>query len=600
MPRDLKPDQWHSEIERCLDFRRDYGLEKYWHQLEGLFYNVHDSQRNSGPNIISATGDALISTLTVPYPCVTLKARAGTVVRKARILETLDEVFVDELYIPQELEMSTLHAYLWGKGIIKVGYDSEFGWDPTLDVGLLEQTPIGMTLSQFDSKGHRLEFGSARPGMPWAESILPHDFLVPYGTRLLRTAPYAIHRVVRHIDLLRQDVKYEGTRNIQPNMSMEDFVKSYTTTMRPYRLGDSVAVYGRARENKSEYVELWEIHDRRTGRVIVLATGHNKFLRNEDDLLQVDGLPFVDVGFIPTARTFWTTPDSYYLRQAQAELTDITIQSQKQRRISVVKFLYDTNMLTAEEAEKALSSEVGAALGVNNKSGQSLKDAIIPLQSPGNMLLYQEAENTRRNARETVGFSRNQMGEYEASGRRTASEAALVDQSSKLRMSRRHVAVQRAYKEIFKKLNGLVIEFWTAPRLAEILDDDGIAEWETYSGPMLKGEYGYQIDFSNETPENKVGSKQEALLIYQMFSQDPTVDPVELRRFVARKMRDPEFSLLFKPGILRGDPNALIRAQMSPEGVQTQGSGAGGLPPQLQGSQQAVPMQGMPDGDREG
>jgi hypothetical protein len=62
-----------------------------------------------------------------------------------------------------------------------------------------------------------------------------------------------------------------------------------------------------------------------------------------------------------------------------------------------------------------------------------------------------------------------------------------------------------------------------------------------------------------------------ALQLFQMFAQDPAVDPTELRRFVSDAFADVEFSRIFKPGVLSGDPNATLPLQMS--GMQSGGGG---------------------------
>jgi hypothetical protein len=198
------------------------------------------------------------------------------------------------------------------------------------------------------------------------------------------------------------------------------------------------------------------------------------------------------------------------------------------------------------------------------------------------MMLYQEAENVRRNARETVGFSRNQFGEFESTGRRTAYEAAQVAAGSNLRMSRRQVVVRDAYIEIFEKINAMVFEFWQTPRITEILDQDGQKKFLSYRGSQLVGEYAYEVEFTTDNVDSPATRRMNALQLYQLFAQDPSVDPTELRRFIADAFADVEFSRIFKPGILSGVQDAGLSVPMSPMqqsggGVQTlEGSGPGG------------------------
>jgi hypothetical protein len=595
----LSVDDWFLEIEHGLEYRRQYGLEDYWAEHEALFYSVHPSQDNSGPNIIASTGDALLSTLTVPYPSFSLKPRVPEFIRRSRIQESVDNMLVSDLDMRVSAEASTLHCFLYGKGLFKLGYDSEFGWDRELDVGqiLNDGNPLGMSMTQFDRNSNRIEYNGAKPGMPWLLPILPHDFIVPWGTIQLEFAPWAIHRVIRHIDDIKEDPKYENKRGLEPHMSMEDYMQSYLTTLKPYRLGETIVAPTVMEDGrgKAEYVELWEIHDRRTQRIFVLASGYPKFLRNVPDACQEYGLPFVEMTLTPKARSFWTTPDAYYLRQAQAELTDISIQSTKQRRISVIKFLYNRNLITPEEFERAISAEVGAGIAVEDlKNGQKLTDAIATFQPPANMLYYQESENVRRNARETVGFSRNQLGEFEATGRRTAFEAKVVDDSSRLRMSRRHLALQDLYTKTIKKINALIHKYWTTPRITEVIGPDGKAAWETFTGPDLRSEYHYSVGLVSNPPEDQNSRKQVAIQLYATLAQDPTVDPILLRRYLARAFNDPEFSSIFKPGVLEGSQEAMQQATM--QNPEMMGMAEGNLDQNAGGQQQAGGMSNVAQG----
>ena len=103
-------------------------------------------------------------------------------VDRAPIVESLDNWFSKKLNMRKHVYRATMHSYLFNRAMLKIGYDSEFGWSPKFDIGSMQQ-PIGMTLSQFDKNtGDRIEFKNTTPGMPWVCEVLPHDIVVPWGT----------------------------------------------------------------------------------------------------------------------------------------------------------------------------------------------------------------------------------------------------------------------------------------------------------------------------------------------------------------------------------------------------------------------------------
>lgn len=537
-PKQQTPERWLEEIEHGLEYRRKFGLEDLWGTFEAIYYNTHESMMNDGPNIFLSQGDAMLSTITVPSAQVRVRPTKPEEVDKAPLVEALDNTLLRELNIEQEVESAALHAYLFGRGILKIGYDSEWGYDPEYDLGGSLQ--LGLTLTQLTSKGdRRIEYDSSvTPGSPWIRALMPHDFVVPWGVKEISHSPWVAHRFIRHIDDLRADRKYNTSR-LEPSISMEDFVNSYRVTSRP-RMRNHVNT------RKPEYVEMYEIHDRRTGKIFVVTANHDKFLRNDDNALQIDNqLPFVSVGFTPRARAFWTTPDVFYLYYIQNELSDVARQRTKQRRISTLKFLYDEGKISEEELQKILSPEVGVAGKVESGVGD-ISTAVIKLDNSPNQQLGVEEELLRSNAREQIGFSRNQLGEY-TGGRKTATEVSAVDRSSQLRMSRRGLAIKRLYEDSVRIINGIVFSYWTLPRYVSVMGEENAERWLRVNGPMLKGRYAYNVTFTDESALE--ARKLQALELYGMLAADPSVDPVELRNFLVNQVNDPAFARLFNADV---------------------------------------------------
>ena len=551
------PEDWFEEIEQGLDYRRDYGAETDWARLEDLFYSRQSL--SAGPNIILATGDTLLSSLSVFYPKVVVRARDQEHVRSAKVLEAVDNWLMGELEIPEQVEMSILHAFLWSQGVLKIGYDSEWGYDERFEIG-------DGTYTQIDRKGRLIESGIAKRGMPWVRACLPHDIIVPYGTRDEDDARWIAHRVIRHIDEIRADDKYENVRDLEPMLSQKDFVESYRSVRKVYRMGQQWP--NRGGTGKAEYCELFEIHDARTRRVLVICTGYGKFLRNDEDLLQLDGLPFVSMSLVPRARSFWVTPDAYYLQQPQAELNDIALQASKQRRITCLKALAHKSAFDDEELDKAISADVGVVALVND--GVPLDEAIKLLGGHSNVWIYQDADHVRRNARELVGFSRNRFGEYETVGRRTATEAGIVERAAQARIARRQKALSRVYRKVVSKINQILFEFWSSERVIELVGPEG-AEWVRFSGDSLRGDYSYEIELTSEPPVAEETRRRRALELYMLLRQDPMIDPQGLAEFLVSAFGDPELEGIFA-GRSR-NRNAPLRVQM-PEMLGAGGAGA--------------------------
>lgn len=531
-------DDWLSDIDAGLEYRELFAREASWHKLEQDWNNDPEGDTAVGPNLIYAMGDSLTSSLMVPDPEFLVIAERQSGLDKAPIIESLDNYMIRKLKIKRSVDAGLLHSYLYSRTILKIGYDSEFGWSPYWDVGEGNNL-TGMTFTQFDKKGNRIESPDTMPGFPWIRPVLPHDFAVPWGTIFLEDAPWAAHRVVRHIDSIRKDPKYKNAKGLQPMLSMEDFVYSYLTTgsKKQKARSKTAAIYNK----KPEFVELWEIRDRMTNKVLVVSRNYDMFLRDDIDVIQTAcGMPFVSGSITNHPRSFWTTPAAYYLGQIQKTQFDISIQAEKQRRISVLKFLYRKGVMSETAINRLMSSDVGAAEGI--EATYPLGEIIAPVNTGSNVDFVLQAENSRRDAREAIGFSRNQLGEYDASSRRTAREATFVAQGSQLRTDRRAQMVVDLYTEAIDKVNKLIFNFWTMPR--EVLHD---GQHAVVTGPMLKGDYQYDVSLTTKRHLSKAERKIEALSMMGQLATLPGIDPTALYQYLQDAAGDPAFERILSP-----------------------------------------------------
>jgi hypothetical protein len=234
----------------------------------------------------------------------------------------------------------------------------------------------------------------------------------------------------------------------------------------------------------------------------------------------------------------------------------------KQRRISVLKFLYGEDAIDNSELSKVQQSDVGVGIKVNG--GHPIAESVQPLQvSNNNIMLMQDAEYTRRIARELTGFSRNQFGEFDTSSRRTATEASLVGQGSDIRMGRKWTILKDFYTDAMRKINSIVFQYWRLPKVQKILGDDGVARWVSFTGNDIKGEYAYEISFVNSFEENPQQRAMRALQLYSSLSQDPSMDQTELKKFLVRNINDPDITRIFTGA---SNANLPVQMQQVPQG----------------------------------
>ncbi|RLG87894.1 MAG: hypothetical protein DRO16_05600 [Thermoprotei archaeon] len=539
----LSPEDWMIEIENGLEYRRQFGKEDAWNQLELDYTNDEESNCNVGANLIYSMGDALYSSLCVPDPEFLISPEHPSGVDRAPVVEAVDNWLIKKLKIKREVDDAILHSYLFSRAILKIGYDSEFGWSPYYDIGTQDNL-AGLTLTQFDKKGNRIEFGSAQPGMPWISAVLPHDIVVPWGVKNLDDAPWIAHRVIRLNSFIKKDPKYKNHSRLEPNMSMEGFVNSYGHVMAKRRrdAADSIIrKYSGEVNSKNIFNVLWEIHDKMTGRVYVISPNYDKFLRDSIDALQIDGLPFVSGTLVKHPRSFWGTPQAFYLGQIQANEEDIASIAYKQRRVNILRFLANEKAMSKDEVDKLISGDVGAV--AFTKGTTPIREAFVPVAQGSNMQLALESNANRANARDAIGFSRNQLGEYDDSSRRTAREATFVKQGSELRTSKRTGMVVDLYIDAITKINKICFTYWKLPRYMMVGN-----EWVRFTGEEIEGDYLYDVTLSTKRNLSRAQRKIEAMQMMTQLAQIPGIDLNAMKQYIIDASADPAFPTILGLG----------------------------------------------------
>ena len=157
----------------------------------------------------------------------------------------------------------------------------------------------------------------------------------------------------------------------------------------------------------------------------------------------------------------------------QTELNDIRTMAKAHRKVALLKVLYDKT-LKPDELAKLLDSDPKAAVGIDVGPQGDIRKMVALLQSHVPPDFRSAAAEVREDIREIVGFSRNQMGAFEApGGRRTATEAEIVRVASLIRVDERRDIMADMLSSIVRGMNQIIFENWTAERIVDIVGEDG-------------------------------------------------------------------------------------------------------------------------------
>ena len=564
---------WKEQVRLGCRYKQLYGRSKEWKTYKNAYRNFFAP--NTVPvNIIYAVGRSLVPQIYFRNPRVSIIPKKPGYAMHARVLERVDNYLIKELNIKDTMKSEILDCYLCGRGFGILGYDSEYGYNPSFAATEILGESTEKTLTQYGSEEQRIEYNlNVKPGMPWFLRCNPNDFIVPWGTYSWESAPWFAFRKMRLKRDILEDPKYSNTKNIKglykSNLDI-DGVDGATQTIQSNS------------ELSNEYIELWEIHDQRSGYVYVVSLDHDDFLRNEFDELQIEGLNALPLGFNEDPDYFWWTPDARLIMQQQYELNDIRTMAKAHRRVALLKVLYDKGLVGKEALEKLLDGDPKAAVPIDVGPQGDIRKAVALLQGHIHPDLAMAAREVREDVREIVGFSRNQMGSFEeSSGRRTAYEAAVVKQASMIRVDERRDICADYLEKIIHGMNQIIFKNWTGEKIIDIIGPDGVKYWVRFTGKEIKGDFAYSIQPEEATPQSQSTRRQEAAAFIPLIQQIPGANMKYIMETYASTFDWIDPKMLFPgEGEGRSPEKAMLMSDLLRKG-QAMGQGGGSPYPAL-------------------
>lgn len=519
-------EKWIERIEQGVRYKENFGNAKRWSTYRdygrGIFSGFSGASNGILPyNLVYSHQRALVPNVYFrnPYINVTPNMRPGLGLQ-AKVVEAVDNWLLVELGIKQTFKTMVQDAYYCNRGIAKIGYDgiwSEF--KSSSEEQLAEELGIPVD-SMSKNKKERTEYNvNVKPGMPWVARTIPDVIIVPFGVRTLDDCPWIDHVVLRSLEDVKADRKYKNTADLEGthieilnrDAGRSNFYKELSSNI--------------------DIVEIHEIRNFKTKEICAFVPGYDKWIRPpSEDVLQIEGLPFVDFTFNEDGEYYWGPSDVQIIEPQQLEINEARTQAMYHRRIALIKFLYEKGMIEKEEFDKALSDMVGPGVEVKGDPNKAI--AILQPHIPPDLVQWTDV--IRSDVRELLGHGRQQMGEA-PSGRRTAEEMRNVQMAHDIRMDERRDIVADALVVMMRKVNQVIFERWTEEKVIPVVGYDGAKYWVNYTGRDNRAEYNLKVDVESMSPRTKMVKKRELLELIQAVGKNPRANIDYLMRMLLRE-----------------------------------------------------------------
>lgn len=493
--------KWYKDaVMNGMRFQVKYAKSNLWHRYKS-YYRHEFSSEIVPVNIVFSILRSVVPQIYFRNPAVSITpTKPGLEFElHARLVEDVDNWLLRETGVKYQIKRMITDAFLCGIGSGFVGYDSQFGFATK---HTLENTQSA-SITQFDGSGNHIEYNdNVSPGTPWFLRARPEDVIFPWGCESVESAEWVALRVFRPLNDIKSDKKYKNTENL----------KGSFTQRRTLPHGSSRDEWNDGELKDHEWVELWQLRDKKTGEIVVFTMDHDEFLRKEADVLQMDGIPIESIVFNPDPDYVYGIPDARIIEPQLLELNEIRTQAMKHRRVDILKLLYRKGSIKKEELEQLLDEKVQAAVEVISDGPLSeVVQPIIPGASTILADLERMGEVVRGDVREAVGFSRSAVGEYMGKTHIAAKETEVVNWANQIRIDERRDIVADLLTNIIRRYNQMIFTFWDNSMVRSVTGPDGARWWIRFKPSDIKGEYNYRVDPTNAIPVDQRTKRQDAI-----------------------------------------------------------------------------------------
>ena len=360
----------------------------------------------------------------------------------------------------------------------------------------------------------------------FVEHLSAFDVFVDPEARRIEDARWIARRRILPLEEVLENPAYRNKKNLQgdtPYPSVEGMAKP--PGIPHYAEGQTLF------PPEHERITLWEYYNLKARTVCVLAMNHDKFLMEADWLLPFEGAPFIPMVDYVVPDSLWGYGEVKLIESLQTELnktrTSIIVHNKRFNRKLLVK-----ERAIDERGKAALSSRVdGVLIPVIND--EDLKDVVLPVpDSPLPADRYQINNIIESDITAITGISDYERGAYN-NVRRTATEASIIMDASSLRQQDKLRRIEQAATEVGRRMKALAQTFYDQERWILITG----AGWQMpirFNREDIEGEYDISVDAGSTEPQNQQQLIQDRERLYQLVSQNPFVNQVEILKELLR------------------------------------------------------------------
>ena len=586
---------YRDEIKRSKRWRSTSSYENEWKRYIDLYRGRHYDTNTPGDklivNLIFSTINVIAPSVAVNNPRFVVNARNPDKAPQAVVTEEILNYLWRTHKYQDEFRLAVNDWLVVGHGWCKVGYkftkppeekkvDSKEFADPDSmgSVGIDDRDDVdGNVESEMYIYDDR----------PFLERVSPFDMFVDPDARHPKEMCWIAQRVWRPIQDVQVDDRYSPTARKK--------ISARTWSRWSSSEGDGDARDDQPDKGPKSFCEVIEFYDikRRTVCTFALdaddADNESGFLIKPKAMPYAMGHPFEMLRNFEVSDHFYPLGDVAQIESLQLELNQTRTQMMNHRKRFQRKWLYERDAFDRDGVQ-ALESDVdNTMIPVMSDGDPSRVIAPMPaVITPSEF--YDQSGLITNDIDRVSGVSDYQRGSGQTAIKRTATEAAMIQDAANARAQDRLAKIEAALARLGERVIGLMQQYLTGDQVARIVTMPGKA-WVNYDAEYIQGEFDFDVAAGSTEPMNETFRRQSALQLVDAsmpFLEMGVANPQTLYMHILQKgfgIKDAGPFL-----IQQGQPEAPGMEQMgAPQQQQALPPGAPpGMPPEMM--QQGAPM----------
>jgi hypothetical protein len=540
--------QWRGEIERSKRWRDGEDMDDLWKAMIDLYRGRHyaGTSRNDRliVNMAFATKNVIAPSVAINNPRFTVNARKPENAPNAVIVEeVLNYMWRCHKY-QDEIRLAVDDWIVAGHGWVKCGYkfnkvavskktgdaDEENTLDPGDDEGVDDRVPVpGNVETEMIVTDDR----------PFVERISIFDMFVDPDARHPKEMRWVAQRTWRPLQDVRVDQRYSP--------SARKAVSAASWSRWDSEDGDGRDGWDKPDQGAVSYCEIIEFYDLKRRLVATFAMhgdhaedgensgreGEGGFLIRPAPIPYGFGAPFVMLRNYEVPDNFYPMGELESIESLQLELNETRNQMLNHRKRFARKWIYARDVFD-EDGVRAMESDVDNTMIPMMGDGNPA-NYIAPLPSIGTPPdFYNQSALIEEDINTVTGISDYMRGSPEGNIRRTATEAAMIQDAANARARDKLAKVEGFLSDVGERIIALMQQYTTGEQVARITSVAGRA-WVNYDADYLSGSYDYEVEGGSTEPRNEVFRRQSALQLVDAmapFVQIGVVNPQGLARYI--------------------------------------------------------------------